>query len=153
MTPFSDAKRCHLTTERVSPVTPELSSNYPRPSGVGVKGVQPASTPAPSGAAQSRFPEFWQHYPKRTSPHDARRAYDAVLAAHEATEQELIEGAIRYAATCDRREGGRYIRSPTAWLRGGNWKDDPLQPRKQRRDKPMTAARAMLAAGHGGRDE
>jgi hypothetical protein len=66
------------------------------------------------------FPEFWCAYPKRVGRADAMRAF--ATAIQKATVDEIIRGAIRYAA--DRRgEDPRYTKNPATWLSKGCWND------------------------------
>jgi Helix-turn-helix domain len=77
------------------------------------------------------FDDFWRAYPKRVGRADAMRAFAAAM--QQATPDEIIRGAIRYAA--DRRgEDSRYTKNPATWLSKACWIDPPPSVRAYPRD-------------------
>lgn len=110
--------------EVVSPVEPEPSLE---PS------VKKSRRSAPAGL--ERFGEFWNAYPLKKA-HKAARAKWAI-ALREATADEIIDGAKRYASEQRRplrpgefRPGTAH---PTTWLNQGRWSDEYPTP-----DEPST---------------
>ena len=101
-----------------------------RPNGREIKIV---SSRAPSGALENGFEEFWHAYPKKRKKADARAAYGKVLADGLATADELVAGAVAYAAA---REGqdDHYTQHPANWLKGECWNDEhsPIQAARKR---------------------
>jgi hypothetical protein len=82
------------------------------------------------------FDEFWQAYPKKIGRSDALRAF--AIAVRLAMPEEIIRGAIRYAAE---RQGQDpwFTKNPATWLAKacwngpstsfrGPWRNRPLQP-------------------------
>jgi hypothetical protein len=69
------------------------------------------------------FEDWWRQYPKRVAKAAALKAYRTVITKKLATVDELLAGAMRYAAE---REGQdpRYTKHPATWLNGGCWADE-----------------------------
>ena len=74
--------------------------------------------------AADGFAEFWQAYPRRVAKGAAEEAYRQIIRNGEATEGELLAGAMRYAAERD-REDPRFTKHPATWLNGKCWTDEP----------------------------
>lgn len=72
----------------------------------------------------SPFAEFWNAYPKQEGEDAARREYDRVIRQQLATHEQIVEGAVAYAAA---REGepAQYTAGPGRWLKDGRWRDRP----------------------------
>lgn len=69
------------------------------------------------------FDQWWQHWPKKKSIGDARKAFPKALRA--AGLAALIEGADRYAAWVERnRVEDQYVVGPGRWLREERWADE-----------------------------
>ena len=123
-----------LTRAVAAPHTasPTANSNsvYSRPNG---REIKIESSRAPSGALENGFEEFWHAYPKKRKKADARAAYGKVLADGLATADELVAGAVAYAAA---REGqdDNYTQHPANWLKGECWHDEhsPIQAARKR---------------------
>jgi hypothetical protein len=83
---------------------------------VGTPSTHPDSTCA-------GFETWWRQYPKRVAKAAALKAYRTVLTKELTTPDELLAGAMRYAAD---REGQdpRYTKHPATWLNGGCWADE-----------------------------
>lgn len=70
------------------------------------------------------FAAFWDAYPRKDDKGHARKAWTTAL--KRATAQQVITGAQRFAATCDRTNTERrFIPLPTTWLNGERWSDQP----------------------------
>ena len=69
------------------------------------------------------FKEFYSIYPRKKSPLDAEKAWKQML-AQGYTEQQMIDGAKKFAAEC-RAEGreAKYTPYPASWLRAGGFLD------------------------------
>ncbi|MGO4389436.1 hypothetical protein AB4Y85_18055 [Microvirga sp. 2YAF29] len=129
-----DGLGVHGLSLGVHAYTPESLKNTPSPIGEG--GDSPLSPHRPGGeleaSTKAAFREFMNHYPKRVGFKDAERAFACVVTAGEATVEELIAGAMRYAAERDGQEQ-RYTKGPVRWLEGGHWKDEPVDPSPKER--------------------
>lgn len=68
------------------------------------------------------FTEFWSAYPRKAAKPDALKAYAKAL--KNATSEEILEGARRYAQDPNRE--AEYTAYPATWLNRGSWGDDPL---------------------------
>lgn len=73
-------------------------------------------------AARDRFDEFWLAFPIKTGKKPARRNWDKAVAAG-ADPQDIIDGAIRYAASLAPDDKIKY---PQGWLTDERWTDQPL---------------------------
>jgi hypothetical protein len=93
------------------------------------------------------FDDFWLAYPKRVGKPLARAKWEAIVNGGlttrtldkdsgtyvaitlEATAQELVDGAKRYAKsqidpnTYGLKDGGRFTLHPSTWLNQGRWED------------------------------
>jgi hypothetical protein len=78
------------------------------------------------------FAAFWQAYPRRVARGAAEKAYHRVIRNREATEAEVLAGAMRYAA----QRGGEdpeFTKHPATWLNGKCWMDEaPLNSGRPR---------------------
>ncbi len=79
-------------------------------------------------AAAAGFEAFWLVYPKQVGRRAAEREYMKALQGG-ATAEEINAGAQRYAADSVRiersRDGDRYTKDPSNWLKEGRWADKP----------------------------
>jgi hypothetical protein len=86
---------------------------------------------SPSATTETKvdadFEEFYRCYPRHAAKAAALKAYRAVIAKGLATPEELLSGAMRYAAERG-REDPRYTKHPATWLNGGCWNDEPAKP-------------------------
>lgn len=76
-------------------------------------------------ARPERFQDFWDQYPHRGGAKKNRGKCEAKYARHVAagvSEQEIINGALRYATDRQVLEG--YAKNPETWLNNEGWKDD-----------------------------
>ncbi|MDN6291467.1 MAG: phage replisome organizer N-terminal domain-containing protein [Tetragenococcus halophilus] len=70
------------------------------------------------------FESFWEIYPNKKSKKKAVKLFEKVLEEKEATFEQLIEGAKKYALEVDQKETPeKYIKHPTTWLSHGCWAD------------------------------
>lgn len=76
--------------------------------------------------------QFWPAYPRHVGKAAAERAW--TKARKDGTPaDEIITGARRYAAECERRQTEpHYIAHPATWLNAGRWADEPAAPPQQR---------------------
>jgi hypothetical protein len=119
----------HVAKQTGSKVVP------PSPSPIPTEEVLRTSPPLvpPRGDAISQlrslaFDEFWGAYPRKVGKRAARKAYDRAIKS--ATHQEILDGAMRYAADPNRID--EFTAHPTTWLNREGWNDDPLPSRKGR---------------------
>ena len=61
------------------------------------------------------FDEFWQAYPKRVARGKAEKAYQSIIKNKKATPEELLAGAMRYAAERSGQDP-QYTKHPASWL-------------------------------------
>jgi hypothetical protein len=82
---------------------------------------------APLGAhppeEEDAFETFWQQFPHRRNKPAARKAYAGVIDAKQATADELLAGAMAYAAYRDGQDS-QFTKQPANWLRDEGWRDD-----------------------------
>lgn len=72
------------------------------------------------------FETWYRQYPKRVAKAAALKAYRAVVTKKLATPDELLAGAMRYAAERSDQDP-RYTKHPATWLNGGCWADEPVK--------------------------
>ena len=104
---------------------------------------------APVGAADG-FAEWWQIYPKKDGKAEALVEYTRTIKAGEATEAELLRGAMREAAKASGKSP-RWTKEAVNWLKGKRWTDetparvegDAERPRRNGRAQKLTPAEAM----------
>jgi hypothetical protein len=89
------------------------------------------------------FGEFYRAYPLHVARAAAERAYRRIIKKGEATESELLAGAMRYAATQDDKDP-TYIKHPKTWLNGKCWLDEPASAAARPRSY-LDSIRAGLA--------
>jgi hypothetical protein len=104
----------------------------------------------PTGDAD--FDRWWDQYPRRVDKESARKAYARVIKAGRATPDELLAGAMRYAAE-KAGEDPRFTKHPATWLNAGSWANEPLAPRPVQRNRADSAIDGILSyftdgAGH-----
>jgi hypothetical protein len=90
------------------------------------------------------FAEFYRVYPLHVARGAAERAYRRIIRRGEATEADLLAGAMRYAAAQDGKDP-TYIKHPKTWLNGKCWLDEPA-PAAGRPRSYLDSIRAGLAA-------
>lgn len=78
----------------------------------------------PSSDTDADFKEWYRTYPKHAAPAVALKAYRAVITKNLATPEQLLAGAMRYAAERSGQDP-RYTKHPSTWLNGGCWADEP----------------------------
>jgi signal recognition particle subunit SEC65 len=81
-------------------------------------------SPSSETATDAGFETFWEAYPKRVDKAKARVAYRRVVAAKKVTVEELLNGAMRYAAE-RLGQDPRYSKHPTTWLNAESWNNEP----------------------------
>jgi hypothetical protein len=89
------------------------------------------------------FVAFWQAYPRRVAKGAAEKAYRRIIRSREATEAQLLAGAMRYAAQRD-GEDPQFTKHPATWLNGKCWSDEP-PPNSGRPRSYLGSIRAGLA--------
>jgi hypothetical protein len=83
---------------------------------------------------EAMFRQWYACYPKKVDPKDAIKSFVRVLKNREATFEQLLAGAQRYAAeTAAAGTIKKYIKAPAVWLNKGSWAneagaDQPRQP-------------------------
>ena len=96
---------------------------------VGKESVIARATPSPN-----RFPELWGVYPRRAGTNSRKKAEQIYTrnVAKGVPEQEMIDGARRYAVFCDTegKTGTQYVMQPTTWLNREEWHNDFTPSRK-----------------------
>lgn len=73
-----------------------------------------------ANASQSRFDEFWQHFPKqRAGKKDKAKTVWLRIITEGTDPQEIIQGVIAYAASDEVARG--YAKGAAAWLNDDRW--------------------------------
>jgi hypothetical protein len=85
--------------------------------------LEPAAPTVPKDDRHG-FAEFYQVYPRHVARGAAERAYRRIVKNGEATEADLLAGAMRYAAAHDGKDP-TYTKHPATWLNGKCWLDEP----------------------------
>jgi hypothetical protein len=106
-------------------------------------GLPLALAPAAPKKEPSGFAEFYRVYPLHVARGAAERAYRRIIKNGEATEADLLAGAMRYAAAQDGKDP-TYVKHPTTWLNGKCWLDEPA-PAGARPRSYLDSIRAGLA--------
>ncbi len=83
--------------------------------------LEPTAPAVPKDEHQG-FAEFYRVYPLHVARGAAERAYRRIITKGQATEAELLAGAMRYAAAQDGKDP-TYIKHPATWLNGKCWLD------------------------------
>lgn len=80
------------------------------------------------------FDDFWAAYPKRMGRMEAKVAWE--VATFEASPDEIIDGAKRYATYCKQHEmEHKFISMPAKWLSSQRWTDEyPGPPKPKEND-------------------
>lgn len=94
-----------------------LTSSGSQPGPVVRSEIELPSTP------EETFDQFWHAFPKKEGRAAAQREWSVARAAG-APASLLLVGAQQYARKCAGREM-KWIASPTNWLRGQRWLDEP----------------------------
>lgn len=105
------------------------------------------------------FEEWWAQYPRgrKGSKPKCRAKYESIIRKGEATAEELLRGAMRYAAAG--YDDSKFVAGPLPWLNQGRWADEDVPPpsdkpnyRPASLDKPMTTAEYLDALIAGSKD-
>jgi hypothetical protein len=91
------------------------------------------------------FALWWQNYPRKVGKDAAQKEYNKILASARATEDELLRGAMRYAA----ERGGedpQYTKHPRTWLSAGCWADEPSPIGGRPKSRSQPSQRAAMEA-------
>ncbi len=78
-------------------------------------------------AATPGFEAWWSAYPLKKAKGGAKKRYAAIVQAGQATEAQLLDGALRYAAEKAGTDP-KYTKYPTTWLNNSCWLDEPDKP-------------------------
>jgi hypothetical protein len=89
------------------------------------------------------FEDFYRVFPRHVARGTAERAYRRIIKNGEATDADLLSGAMRYAAAQDGKDP-TYIKHPATWLNGKCWLDEPA-PAATRPRSYLDSIRAGLA--------
>lgn len=93
------------------------------------------------------FAEFWSHYPRKAAKIAAAKKFRIVVQSGQATAEELIEGAKRWAAwTAEKATEPEFIRLPTTWLNQGSWADGPDAVPSGRQGRVQQNRQAIVSA-------
>ena len=99
---------------------------------------------------QSDFEAWYRQYPRKVGKLKAEKIYTTIVKAKNATPEELLAGAGRYA-TERAGQDPTYTRHPTTWLNAGGWLDEPKTQSKfvkpNRADSAIAGMRGYLEEG------
>ena len=87
--------------------------------------IEPVNEPNAPEARDTgdRFAEFWSAYPNKVEERGAKAIFLRLVRRRDATPDELVSGARRYAALVRGRDR-QFVKSPASWLSKGCWADD-----------------------------
>jgi hypothetical protein len=78
-------------------------------------------------ASAEQFENWYREYPRKAARKKAETAYARIIASGEATPEQLIREARRYAS--ERKEQDpQFTKFPATWLNGQCWLDEPVPP-------------------------
>jgi len=87
------------------------------------RSVSPAQGTSLPGVSDD-FTRWWRAYPRHEGEAGARRQFERVISSGEATAEQLIAAAARYASS-RQGEQQRYTKFAENWLKGAHWADEP----------------------------
>jgi hypothetical protein len=88
------------------------------------------------------FRQWYETYPKRVDPKDALKLFTRVIRNREATFEQLLTGAQRYAAECAAAGTAKnFIKAPSVWLNKGSWMNEAIQ-----KDQPANRSASVGTA-------
>ena len=94
------------------------------------------------------FNDFWSVYPKKSEKLYARNCYSKAI-LKGAKEQDVLEGAKRYASHCLSTNVERqFIKNASTWLNRGCWDDEYDIPQQSIADPNETRWRARISGFH-----
>ena len=99
---------------------------------------------------EEAFEQFWKVYPKKTNKAKAQQTFPRYFADFA----KMLPALARFCQTDDwRKEGGKYIPNPQAWLNGRRWEDEgvalPPAPAKRKETPPVVYFQDVAARnGH-----
>lgn len=117
-------------TKPRTPVHPNLKNRKePTPltphRGDGRGSHQDGSASLKRGALIRAFERFWSAYPRRVAKRGAQEKFIRIVQRGEATAEQLIAGAERFAAQMRREDRPlEKVAHPTTWLNQGRWEDE-----------------------------
>lgn len=80
-------------------------------------------TGSPAIEVISAFESFWQQYPRRVGKLKAEQIYNKIIESKQASAEDLLAGAGRYAAE-RAGEKPKFTKHPSTWLNGRHWMDE-----------------------------
>jgi hypothetical protein len=113
-----------------------------------------------SPEVDAAFAKFWIAYPRKVAKPDARKAFGQAVTSGKATAEQIIAGAMRYAAMKTGADP-KYVKHPAGWLRDERWNDAPEgspeayapAPRYGRNSSRPIIDELLRPLGIGGTDE
>jgi hypothetical protein len=111
----------------------------------GVKAVSPKPSLEPSVKTDisSNFDLFYNTYPRKKNPLEAKRAFAKALTV--ASFDEILAGAIRYANDPNLPSDKQFIPHPATWLNKGGWMNGPEPERKMSPEEREAKELAAIA--------
>lgn len=92
-------------------------------------------TPSDRAAALAdEFQAFYDAYPRKKSPGDARKAFTA--ARKKASAEEIMAGLAQFVVSVKGKEA-KFIAYPATWLNGERWRDEPDAPSGRGHGRPI----------------
>jgi hypothetical protein len=116
---------CAKTARNVPEECPQIQSGEQGNRGTGEQertSSDPDGSDLPKSDYPSAFEEWWDTYPRKDAKRKALEAWRR--ARKRATDQALIDGALRYAQDPNRQE--QFTKQPATWLNGDCWLSDAL---------------------------
>lgn len=91
------------------------------------------------------FEKWWRQYPRKADKGAARKAFKRVLAQKLASFDELLAGAMGYAAE-RAGEDPRFTKHGATWLNAESWANEPLTRSSPARSNFVSGAIAGIAS-------
>lgn len=85
----------------------------------------PTEPKNPAKEENQDFENWWKQYPRRVDKGSARKAYDRIIRTGKATVEQLMAGAMRYAAE-RQHEDPKYTKHATTWLNAEAWGNEAV---------------------------
>lgn len=118
----------------------ESGANPPVPTRPDPTQPKKKSSTSTTAADAAAFDEFWASYPRKEDKGRARPAWNKAIKKTDA--QTITAAAKQYAATVDRKDGGKYIKLPATWLNAEAWENEtPAGTVSALRQRPGRAPR------------
>lgn len=125
---YQDSPNAARTQARTRPERCPNAARTNIKEGKEVKEGKEGSTPLTPAASEPDFETWWAAYPsgRKTAKPKCLEKYRRIVKSGEATAEQLLDGALRYAAAG--YAGSKFVKGPEVWLNKGCWADEDIPP-------------------------